>query len=317
MEQTLQSYLTRFAQGISLKSAGAVLELAAEGATVPFIARYRKEKTGNLDEVQIRTVIEANETYQEVVKRKAFLVKEIGEQNNLTPELQKRIELSWDLNELEEIYKPFKKKKKTKATIAREAGLEPLANWIWDMGHGKLKDSETMEMKAKAFLNPEKKIMTYDEALKGSQDIIVEKIANEASLRDLVVKNYNEKGQVTVKAAKGYKPNSKYEMYAKDYNEPVKNLLEERASHRYMAMKRGWEEEELTLDLSAEDDLLLKTYENFATTTPDNAIGTYLKEGARLALNVYVLPSVKNEIHAKLKEKSDEHAIKVFAENVR
>jgi len=317
MEQTLQSYLTRFAQGISLKSAAAVLELAAEGATVPFIARYRKEKTGNLDEVQIRTVIEANETYQEVVKRKAFLVKEIGEQNNLTPELQKRIELSWDLNELEEIYKPFKKKKKTKATIAREAGLEPLANWIWDMGHGKLKDSETMEMKAKAFLNPEKKIMTYDEALKGSQDIIVEKIANEASLRDLVVKNYNEKGQVTVKAAKGYKPNSKYEMYAKDYNEPVKNLLEERASHRYMAMKRGWEEEELTLDLSAEDDLLLKTYENFATTTPDNAIGTYLKEGARLALNVYVLPSVKNEIHAKLKEKSDEHAIKVFAENVR
>ncbi len=317
MEQTLQSYLTRFAQGISLKSAAAVLELAAEGATVPFIARYRKEKTGNLDEVQIRTVIEANETFQEVVKRKAFLVKEIGDQNNLTPELQKRIELSWDLNELEEIYKPFKKKKKTKATVAREAGLEPLANWIWDMGHAKLKDSETMEMKAKAFLNPDKKIMTYDDAIKGSQDIIVEKIANEASLRELVVKNYNEKGQVAVKAAKGYKPNSKYEMYAKDYNEPIKNLLEERASHRYMAMKRGWEEEELSVDLSAEDEFLLKTYENFATTTPDNAIGTYLKEGARLALNVYVLPSVKNEIHAKLKEKSDEHAIKVFAENVR
>lgn len=317
MEQTLQSYLTRFAQGIALKSAAAVLELAAEGATVPFIARYRKEKTGNLDEVQIRTVIEANDTFQEVVKRKAFLIKEIGEQNNLTPELQKRIDLSWELNELEEIYKPFKKKKKTKATIAREAGLEPLANWIWDMGHGQLKDSETMEMKAKAFLNPGKKIITYDEALKGAQDIIVEKIANDASLRELVVRNYNEKGQVGAKAAKGYKPNSKYEMYAKDYNEPIKNLLEERASHRYMAMKRGWEEEELTVDLSAEDDMLLKTYENFATTSPDNAIGTYLKEGARLALNVYVLPSVKNEIHAKLKEKSDEHAIKVFAENVR
>lgn len=317
MEQTLQSYLTRFAQGISLKSAAAVLELAAEGATVPFIARYRKEKTGNLDEVQIRTVIESNETFQEVVKRKAFLLKEIGEQNNLTPELQKRIDLSWELNELEEIYKPFKKKKKTKATIAREAGLEPLANWIWDMGHAKLKDTDTMEMKAKAFLNPDKKIMTYEEAMKGAQDIIVEKIANDPSLREFVVKNYNEKGQVGAKAAKGYKPNSKYEMYAKDYQEPIKNLLEERASHRYMAMKRGWEEEELTVDLSAEDDLLLKTYENFATTNPDNAIGTYLKEAARLALNVYVLPSVKNEIHAKLKEKSDEHAIKVFSENVR
>jgi protein Tex len=317
MEQALQSYLSRFAQGIAPKSAAAVLELAAEGATVPFIARYRKEKTGNLDEVQIRTVIEANETYQEIVKRKAFLIKEIGEQNNLTAEVQKRIELSWDLNELEEIYKPFKKKKKTKATVAREAGLEPLANWIWDVGHGVEKTSDTMEIKAKSFVNPDKKIVTYEDALKGAQDILVDKIANETTLREQVVKNYFEQGKVSAKAAKGYKPNSKYEMYAKDYTEPVKNLLEEKASHRYMAMKRGWEEEELTVDVSGDDELLLKTYEKFATSTPDNAVGTYLKETARLALNVYVVPSVKNEVHAKLKEKSDEHAIKVFSENVR
>ena len=225
MEQALQSYLTKFAQGISVKSASSVLELAAEGATVPFIARYRKEKTGNLDEVQIRNVIEANETYQEVVKRKVFLVKEIGEQRNLTPEIQKRIDLSWDLNELEEIYKPFKKKKKTKATLAREAGLEPLALWIWNMGHGTLKDAETMEIKAKAFINPDKKIVTYDDAIKAAQDILVEKVANEAGLREQVVKNYYEKGQVRAKSAKGYKSNSKYEMYAKDYSEPIKNLL--------------------------------------------------------------------------------------------
>lgn len=317
MEQALQSYLTRFAQGITFKSAAAVLELAAEGATVPFIARYRKEKTGNLDEVQIRTVIEANETYGEIVKRKAFLIKEIGEQNNLTPEVQKRIELSWNLNELEEIYKPFKKKKKTKATIAREAGLEALANWIWAVGHGESAASDTMEIKAKSFLNADKKIVTYEDALKGAQDIIVDKIANEAALREAVVKNYFEQGKVTAKIAKGYKPNSKYEMYSKDYAEPVKSLLEEKSSHRYMAMKRGWEEEELTVDLLGDDELLLKTYEKFATTTPDNAVGTYLKESARLALNVYVVPSVKNEVHAKLKEKSDEHAIKVFSENVR
>jgi protein Tex len=317
MEQALQSYLSRFAQGIAPKSAAAVLELAAEGGTVPFIARYRKEKTGNLDEVQIRTVIEANETYQEIVKRKVFLIKEIGEQNNLTPEVQKRIELSWDLNELEEIYKPFKKKKKTKATVAREAGLEPLANWIWDMGHGLVKDTDTMEIKAKNFIKPDKKIVTYDDALKGAQDILVDKIANDVALREQVVRNYFEQGKVSSKIAKGYKPNSKYEMYSKDYSELVKNLLEEKASHRYMAMKRGWEEEELSVDITAEDDVLLKSYEKFATTTPDNAMGTYLKEAARLALNVYVIPSVKNEVHAKLKEKSDEHAIKVFSENVR
>ncbi len=317
MEQALQSFLARHVQGVPPKSAAAVLELTAEGGTVPFIARYRKEKTGNLDEVQIRAVIESFETYQEVVKRKAFLLKEIGEQNNLTAEIQKRIDISWDLTELEEIYKPFKKKKKTKATIAREAGLEPLANWIWEKGHGQNQDSDTMEMKAKNFINPTKKIVTYDDAIKGSQDIIVEKIANDLALRELVVKNYFEQGKATAKAAKGYKPNSKYEMYAKDYSEPVKNLLEERASHRYMAMKRGWEEEELTVDVQGDDEMLLKVYEKFATTTPDNPTGTFLKESARLGLNVYVIPSVKNEVHAKLKEKSDEHAIKVFTENVK
>lgn len=317
MEQALQSYLSRFVQGVSVKSAAVVLELVAEGGTVPFIARYRKEKTGNLDEVQIRNVIEAHEVYQEVIKRKAFLVKEIGEQNNLTPEIQKRIELSWNLNELEEIYKPFKKKKKTKATLAREAGLEPLATWIWSVGHGTIKDAETMEVKAKNFLNPAKKIVTYDDALKGAQDIIVDKIANDVTLRELVVKNYFEQGKVSAKAAKGYKPNSKFEMYAKDYLEPVKSLLEEKASHRYMAMRRGWEEEELTVDVIGDDEILLKSYEKFATTNPDNSIGTYLRESAKLALNVYVLPSVKNEVHAKLKENSDEHAIKVFSENVR
>ncbi len=317
MEQALQGYLTKFVSGVSLKSAAAVLSLVAEDATVPFIARYRKEQTGNLDEVQIRAVIEANETYQEIIKRKTFLVKEIGDQKNLTPEIQKRIELSWDLNELEEIYKPFKKKKKTKATVARDAGLEPLANWIWDMGHGLVTDTLTMEMKAKSFLNPDMKIMTYDDAIKGAQDVLVEKIANDISLRDLVVKNYFDLGKVTAKAAKGFKPNSKFDMYAKDYSDLVKNLIEEKFSHRYMAMKRGWEEEELTVDIVGDDEMLLKSYERFATTIPDNAIGTFLKESARLALNVYVLPSVKNEVHAKLKEKSDEHAIKVFTENVR
>ena len=292
------------------------IELAAEGATVPFIARYRKEKTGNLDEVQIRGVIEGHETYNEIVKRKAFLIKEIGEQNNLTAEVQKRIELSWDLGELEEIYKPFKKKKKTKATIAREAGLEPLATWIWDMGHGTLKDAETMEMKAKAFLNPTAKIVTYEEALKGAQDIIVDKIANDADLRAMVAKNYHEKGRIVSKAAKGYKPNSKYEMY-KEFEEPVKPLMDAKNNHRYLAMRRGWQEEELTLDVKGDDEEILKSYERFATTTPDNAIGDYLKQSARLALNVYVLPSVVNEVHRLLKEKADQDAITVFAENVR
>lgn len=316
MDQALQSYLSRIVNNVPFKSAQAVIELAAEGATVPFIARYRKEKTGNLDEVQIRAVIEGHETFNEVVKRKAFLLKEIAEQGNLTSEIQKRIDVSWDLGELEEIYKPFKKKKKTKATIARDAGLEPLANWIWEIGHGLIKDDTTMEMKAKGFLNPTAKIVTYEEALKGAQDIIVEKIANDADLRASVIKNYLDKGRIISKAAKGYKPHSKFEMY-KEFEEPVKNLLDSKASHRYMAMRRGWQEEELTLDVKSEDEMLLQAYVRFATTTPDTATGEFLSQSARLALNVYVMPSVTNEVHRMLKEKSDEDAIKVFAENVR
>ena len=134
MEQALLSFLNRVAPQVSGKSIQAVLDLSAEGATVPFIARYRKEKTGNLDEVQIKAIIDGFENYNEVVKRKTFLIKEISEQGNLSAEIKKRIDVSWDLGDLEEIYRPFKKKKKTKATIARDAGLEPLATWIWEMG---------------------------------------------------------------------------------------------------------------------------------------------------------------------------------------
>lgn len=316
MEQALQSYLSRIIPNVPPKSAQAVLDLAAEGGTVPFIARYRKEKTGNLDEVQIRAVIEAHENYNEIVKRKVFLVKEIGDQGNLTTELKKRIEASWDLGELEEIYRPYKKKKKTKATLAREAGLEPLAQWIWDWGHGVIKDDTGVEIKAKSFINPAHKIQTYDEALKGAQDILVEKIANEPELRTLVRDNFFEKGKVISKASKGYKPHSKFEMY-KEFSEPVKSLLETKSSHRYMAMRRGWQEEELSVDIKGDEDILLATYERFATSTPDTAIGVYLKNCAKTALTVYVIPSVTNEVHKALKDKSDEDAIKVFAENVR
>lgn len=298
------------------RSAAAVLELAAEGATVPFIARYRKERTGNLDEVQIRAVIESRAEFDEIVKRKTFLVKEIGEQGNLTDVIQKRIELAWDLGELEEIYRPFKKKKKTKATIARDAGLEPLANWIWDLGHGIISAQETMEMKAKAFLNVPMGIASYDLALKGAQDILVERLTNEPELRADVLKNYLEKGKVVSERAKGYKANSKYEMY-QQYEEPVSKLMDSRSTHRYLAMRRGWQEEELALKIVADEAELQQRYDRFATNKPELPVGEYLKACAKQALLIYVIPSVTNEVHRALKEKADEDAIKVFSENVR
>lgn len=316
MEVTFQSYLAKIQPTLNFKSAQTVIELAAEGATVPFMARYRKEKTGNMDEVQIRAVLETHETYNEIIKRKVFLVKEIGEQGNLTEEIKKRIEMSFDLGELEEIYRPFKKKKKTKATLAREAGLEPLAQWIWDLGHGVIADATTLEVKAKDFISQAHNIATYDIALKGAQDIIVERLANLPELRAKVIQDYMANGKVISKKAKKYKENSKFEMYA-EFEDRVKSLLDAKASHRYLAMRRGWQEEELTLEIKGSDEKHLDEYVRAATSLPTTPAGEYLATSAKLALQVYVLPSVVNEVHRELKDKADQDAIKVFAENVK
>lgn len=315
-ETSFQAYLTLTHPSIPFKSAQSVLELAAEGGTVPFIARYRKEKTGGLDEVEIRDVIEANETLIEINKRRAFIFKEISEQGNMTDELGTRISKSIELADLEEIYRPFKKKKKTKATVAREAGLEPLADWIWGLGHGTVSDAMTLEVKAKDFLNAAAGFVTYELALKGAQDIIVDKIFNNPDLREKVRKNFMEQGKVASKKAKGFKPHSKYEMYA-EFADAVKNLQEAKASHRYLAMRRGWNEEELSVVIEGDEALLSKVFENFAVSSPGSVADEFLKNCAKVALTVHVVPSISNEVHRILKDKADEHAISVFAENVR
>jgi uncharacterized protein len=316
METSFQSYLSLVLPEIALRNAQAVLELAAEGGTVPFIARYRKEKTGGLDEVEIRQILEANETLTEINKRRAFITKEIEGQGNLTDELKARIAKSMDLGDLEEIYRPFKKKKKTKATIAREAGLEPLADWVWQLGHGEIQDALTLEVKAKDFLNVAAGFVTYELALKGAQDIIVDKIFNNPDLREMVRKNFFEHGKVVSKKAKGFKAHSKFDMYG-DFSEPVKTLQEPKASHRYLAMRRGWNEEELTVTIEGDEPLLLKRFEDFACSAPSSHAAEFLKNCAKVALTVHVYPSIANEVHRVLKEKADEHAIAVFAENVR
>ncbi len=316
MELTYQSFLGKVLPNIPIKSAQSVIELTKEGATIPFIARYRKEKTGNLDEVQIRAVVESHENYNEVVKRRAFLIKEIGDQGNLTDEIRKRIELSYDLGDLEEIYRPFKKKKKTKATIARDAGLEPLSQWIWDLGHGVLSDETTLEVKAKNFINPAANVATYDAALNGAKDIIIERLSNTPELRALALDDYQKQGKIISKKTKNFKEHSKYEMYA-EFEESVKSLLDAKASHRYLAMRRGWQEEELSLEIKGSDELLQTAFNRAATTLPHTAVGEFLTHAAKMSLTVYVIPSVVNEIHRILKQHADEHAIQVFAENVR
>ncbi|MBN8539748.1 MAG: RNA-binding transcriptional accessory protein [Deltaproteobacteria bacterium] len=320
------AFREKFISGVSLKAAQAVLELAAEGGTVPFIARYRKEKTGGLDEVEIRAVIEGNETLGELNKRREFVMTEIHGQGNLTDELKARITTCMELGDLEEIYRPYKKKKKTKATLAREAGLEPLADWIWKIGHMEVTPEVTLEIKAKDFLNIPAGIATYDLALKGAQDIVVEKLSNDPVLRERIRANFFDHGKIVSKKAKGFKPHSKYEMYA-EFAEPVKSLAEKKASHRYLAMRRGWAEEELTVGVEGDEAGNLQAFER-STYTPaaDKAVATnaeigkvieFLKTCAKLAYTVHVHPSISNEVHRVLKDNADKDAITVFAENVR
>ncbi len=316
MEQTFQTYLSQNLREIPVRSVQAVLDLVKDGATVPFIARYRKEKTGNLDEVKIREVLKAHETFTELVKRKDFILKEIESQGNLTDDLKKAILQTDDLTELDEIYRPFKKKKKTKATLAREAGVEPLADWLWGLGHKTVTDSTAIEVKAKGFLNPTAGIVTYELAIKGAQDIIIERMSNDPELRQKVRDHLNDKGRVVSKKTKKFKPNSKYSNYA-DFSDPVKTLQNAKSSHRYLAIRRGWHEGELTVTIEGDENYLVKLFTDFACPDIGLTVSPYLIEAAKLALTAHVIPSVVNQIHNRLKELADEHAIKVFSENLR
>ncbi len=324
---------------IPIAGATAVLRLAEGGATVPFIARYRKEQTGALDEVAIRAVIDGKESWDDIVKRQAYIVEEIERQGKLTPELRDKILGTFDMTALEDLYLPYKQKRKTKAVIAREAGLQPLADWLWDCGHGIIAPSqgETPDGHASAFCDPEKGVPDVDAALNGAVEILVERLSEDAGLRSTVRTRYFDDGFAKTRQGDKAKPASKFENYF-SFEEPVRNLLRPENSHRYLAMRRGWMEEELVMtlggptppapaDLAAKpraggpaDPLveeLLHGFEAAACSRPDFAGAPLLKKAARFALRVHVIPAIENEVHKALREIADEAAIKVFAENVR
>ncbi len=315
MAVTLESFFKKQLPNINIRSALSVIELNKQGGTVPFIARYRKEKTGNLDETQIRAVLDTNEDYEELISRQAFIVKEVEAQGNLTDELKNRLITTMDINELEELYRPYKKKKKTKAKMARDAGIEPFAQWLWDLGKGLINEDTSIEVKAKTFQNAEHKFATYQEVLKGAEAILIERLTNNQDLRAFVRDNLMAKGKVISKKGKKFKANSKYDMYV-DFEESIQKLLQPKVSYRYMAMRRGWNEGELTLNIEGETDFVLKHFVDFSVSA-NNQARPFLEDMAKNALDLHVMPSISNEIHKKLKDTADLHAIDVFAENVR
>src|SRR5215813_3463376 len=321
---TFETWFQSIHANIPVNSAIAVLALSEEGGTDPFIARYRKEQTGNLDEVAIQQVIDAKERWDEIIKRQTFIVEEIERHGKLTDELKEKILSTFNLDSLEDIYLPYKQKRKTKATIAKEAGLEPFANWIWDCGHGTAtpEHGQTVEIFALAFYNPEKNINDADAAIAGAQDILTERLAETQELRESTRKTVFERGVAKSVKSEKAKEHSKYERYF-DHHEPIQSLLKPENSHRYLAMRRGWTEEELTLTIggapedTAFDEILLARFESEACSVPDSPGAELLRRAAKLALKGYVGPSIENEVHRELKEVADETAIKVFVENVR
>ena len=237
---------------IAVKSIESTLKLLNEDCTIPFISRYRKDQTGNLDEVQIEQIAKLNKQFIEITKRKESILKSIEEQNALTPELKQKIETSFDLQELEDFYLPYKKKKKTKADTARENGLEPLAKIIMSQ------KSDDVEFLASKYLND--KVANEDEALQGARDIIAEWINENIFIRKSLRRTFQRKAEITTKVVKTKKDDEaaqKFNQYF-DWSENAAKA----PSHRLLAMLRAEAEGFIKLNVFTKNSLLIQSNNN-------------------------------------------------------
>ncbi len=245
---------------VPLKGLTATIELLDEGGTVPFIARYRKEATGNLDEVQIRSIEEKLAYFRELEERRATILASIEEQGKLTPELKARIEKTLEKSELEDLYLPYKPKRRTKATIAREKGLEPLALYLWTQEPAEL----PLEAFAATFVNAEKGVNTTAEALEGARHIIAEMISENADLRKALRQMMFDEGVVVSrKVMDAVDEQEKFKMYY-DYREPVSKI----PSHRMLAIRRGESENVLYFTIELEPVRALDLVRRFILKAP-------------------------------------------------
>ena len=290
--------------GVTANQVAATVALLNENATIPFIARYRKEKTGSLDEVQIAAIADEYHRYLEIEDRKATILKTIDEQGKLTSELKARIEKSWDLTELEDIYLPYKPHRKTRADVAREKGYEPLAEAIFAQ---KLSIAQIIQ-------NSKFKIQNSEEALQGARDIIAEWISQDEQARNSIRREFTYSAILTTKVVKGKESDEEAQKY-RDYfavREPLKRI----SSHRLLAIRRAEAEGFIRVDISPDSEKALdKLARLFLKTNSDT---TYQVELAMEDSYKRLLkPSIETEFAALSKERADEEAIRVFAQNLR
>ena len=289
---------------IDKKNVEAVLDLLAEGATVPFIARYRKDKTGALDEVQIQSIRDEAAFQKNLAERKEFIISSITAQDKMTPGLLEKIEKAVSLVDLEDIYLPYKPKRKTKAQTARENGLEPLAIWLLAQGAG------DPEAEAAKFLN--EKITSADMALQGARDIIAEQINEDADLRARLRKLFEQAAMVQSKVLADKEAEGiKYKDYF-DFSEPVSKI----PSHRTLAVLRGFMEGFLKIEIAPEEEVALELIDKQFVTS-GNPSSLQVKKAVKESYRRLLQPSLETEFRTNLKTSADEDAISVFAENLR
>jgi uncharacterized protein len=288
---------------VPLKSTTAVITLLDEGATVPFIARYRKEVTGNLDEVQIRDIQEKLEYFRELEDRKQTVLESIDSQGKLTPELKARIEATLEKTELEDLYLPYKPKRRTKASIAREKGLEPLAQFMWDQQPGSMPLAQyaaTFEGAGSA-----------EEALEGARHIVAEWVSENAEFRKGVRVMMAADGVVVSRAIEGVEdPEGKFKMYAQ-YSEPAAKI----PSHRMLAIRRGAKEGMLAFEIELEQEKAVGWLRSRVLRAPGEWT-PHLEAAVEDSYERLLNPSIQTEVRLELKDRSDEEAIKVFRENL-
>ena len=305
--QTIFAKLIAQSLNLGIEAVGNTLSLLEEGCTIPFISRYRKERTGALDEVQIAAISDENERLKEIQKRKETVIKTITDQGKMTPELQKRIEQCWESTELEDIYLPFKPRRRTRAQVAREQGLEPLAQILL------LQRERDPEHAAQAFVKGD--VKDAEMAIKGAQDIIAETVSEDERSRQQLRGAYRRTAIITSKVVKAKADTdeaAKYHDYF-DWHEPLKRC----SSHRLLAMRRGENEGILRLSIDPIDDdeciERLQRHYVYGHTPCGKLVAEAIEDSYKRLLK----PSIETEFVNLSKEQADEEAIHVFAENLR
>ncbi len=310
MEEKQQAMLQLLMKetSFSKKAIENVVTLIEEGNTIPFIARYRKELTGSLDEVQIRTIVERWTYITNLETRKEEVIRLIQEQEKLTDELHQAISKATKLQEVEDLYRPYKQKRRTRATVAKEKGLEPLATWLFTFP-----TQEDVQVVAAQYLSDEKEVHSVEDALLGAQDIIAEWISDDAEIRKQIRHLTFKEGKI-VSSSKDTEKDEKgvYEMYY-EYEEQVSKIV----PHRVLALNRGEKEGILKVSLSAPLEKMILIIEKKYIKNNQSPVISYIKEAISDSYKRLIEPSIEREIRKELSEKAEDQAIHIFSENLR